>query len=272
MYAQENHRFFPVVSWQPTVGSMATLPPAYGGGGINPNEDAAGNDKERIWVDFLAKYLIKKETYSNPTTYALYQNSSVFWGCPAFNTAIFDPTGTYPSTALGSRRYSMSYGMQRLAIGPYRTGSGSTDTSLPSILGPKVGTTTTFTFADQGGVAGTWYKMEQWGRHGQSKALIFDSNGFSIVASGTWLKADEQSGVAKSQPAVMGMDYPLAGNPTGSTFISIDATRHISPTANKNKVMGSRGTNCLFVDGHAAPVTPREAWIACQGAGTDLTQ
>jgi len=274
MYAQENHRFFPVVSWQPANAALANVPREYGGSGaINPTEDSA-NDKERIWVDFLAKYLIKKETYSNPTIYAQFQNNSVFWGCPAFNQAIFDPNGTYPSpTIQGSRRYSMSYGMARMPIGPYRVGA-AIDPSWPTIAGPKLPNGQQLTnWADQGGTPGQWFKMEQWGRRGQNKGLIFDSNGFNVIASSIWKKADELAGAstpAKTQPGSMGLDYPTPSALTGM-YVTIDATRHISPTANLQKALQSRGANCLFVDGHAAPVTPREAYIAIWGAGADLT-
>jgi prepilin-type processing-associated H-X9-DG protein len=128
-------------------------------------------------------------------------------------------------------------------------------------------------YAEISATKGQFFKMEQWGRRGQGKALVMDSNGFNVVASGSWLKAHELAGSstpAQTQPGSMGIDYPATAL-TGS-YVNIDAARHAAPTANRQKIMQSRGTNCLFVDGHAAPVTPREAWIAMWGAGTDMTQ
>jgi prepilin-type N-terminal cleavage/methylation domain-containing protein/prepilin-type processing-associated H-X9-DG protein len=272
-YAQENKRYFPVVRWKPS--DQPTRPSSLGGGGINPADDPSFADEERIWVDYLAKYLIKKETYANPDRYLEYQNNSVLWGCPSFETGNFDKLAATDATGQ-SKRYSMSYGMSRYAIGPYRVGAGSTDTSLPPQVGSPVSINgTSFPMANLAEITtvpGQFFKMEQWGRRGQDKALVMDSNGFSIQTSTVWTKAHETANppTAKTQPAVMGMDYP-ASAPSGS-YISIDATRHIAPTANVSKVLKSRGTNMLFVDGHAQPVSPREAWIAVWGAGMDLTQ
>jgi prepilin-type processing-associated H-X9-DG protein len=36
--------------------------------------------------------------------------------------------------------------------------------------------------------------------------------------------------------------------------------------------MQTKGVNMLFVDGHANPVTPEEAWIAIRGGGIDIRQ
>jgi len=258
--------------WQPAA---SALPSVLGGGGIGATEDPDGNNSERIWVDFLAKYLIKKETYSNPKIYGQIQNGSVFWGCPAFNTALFEPTATYPSLAEGTKRYSMSYGMSRASLGPYKNTIYTDAAATPTAAAPVIINGTTYSLsniADISTVKGQFFKMEQWGRKGQGKGLVADSNGFNIHTSQNWSRADEAKPApnnAKTEPAFMGIDYPMAGI-TGS-YVMIDATRHLGQTANTVKIHQSRGANMLFVDGHAAPVTPREAWIAMWGGGIDST-
>ena len=258
-YAQENKRMFPVVRWTPLSGQIT---------------DPAPYNVERTWQDFISKYVHKKETGSDPDKYLEYQQGSVIWGCPSFSTDMFDKTDA-------NKRYSTGYGMSMYALGPYYNGTTNPKGQRLS-LGP-LGASVSFLARDVPGLTpvpsvysspgkGQFFKMEQWGRRGPEKGLIACSNGFDLVASGSWDKAAEQSltNVA-CQPASMGMTYPHPASITGS-FVSVDGTRHLAPTNDKKKVMKTRGTNMLFVDGHAAAVTPREAWIATYGGGTDISQ
>jgi prepilin-type N-terminal cleavage/methylation domain-containing protein len=169
MYAQENRRFFPVMRWQPNP----AVPSVLGGGGISATEDPDGNNKERVWIDFLGKYLVKKETFSNPKVYAQFQYSSVLWGCPSFDNSLFDPNDTYPSPIQGSKRYSMGYGMGRGSLGPYKN-STYTDVNAtpagPGGVAPVMINGTNYSIVNLADIHpsingnGQFFKMEQWGR------------------------------------------------------------------------------------------------------------
>jgi len=277
MYAQDNHRFFPVVRWCP--GPAANTSHPEWGPGVSSTESV--NTTERNWIDMLSKYLLKQPTYGDPKVYGLYQNTSVFWGCPAYSA------DNWVQTATNGQQNSLSYGMSLYPIGPYRNNSATLaavpDSALLSFggLGPAStgnvayianGASPIPAYA-QGGGKGQFFKMEQWGRHGQDKGIIADSNGFDLIASNNWTKADDLAAAANVgvEPAIFLMPYPhvIAGL---SSYISVDSTRHLAPTTDKKKALHQRGVNMLFVDGHATTVTPREAWIATMGGGMDTTQ
>lgn len=274
-YAQDNKRAFPVVRWAPSTGAVsnpASLRPEWGPGApSNETGSPTASTKERIWVDMIAKYVVKESTNGDPQVYKKYQYTSTFFGCPAFNTDNFDPTDT-----LG-KQYSMGYGMSMHALGPYSTVTAPGMTRFTQGLGAngltnlaniKPGATEPFYY----NAKGTFYKMEQWGRKGADKGLIADSNGFDLIASSAWLKADENAPTAQTQPASMGLAYPHPTSSLPTSYISVDASRHVAPTADKKKMLRTRGVNMLFVDGHANTINPREAWIAIVGGGTDITQ
>jgi len=268
-YAQDNKRFLPVTLWRP-VSAAPTWSVSE-----NPN-----NQTERTWIDMLSKYVLKQSTNGDPTLYAKYQNNSVFWGCPSFDVSLFDPA---PAIA-NLKHYSLGYGMSIYSIGPYQNtnapngtifsgGSRSTPFVNAAVMAP--GLTPSAFYAGSATVSGNFYKLEQWGRHSQDKGILADANGYDIVCSTNWNKSSERTTVDKTtppfvQPEVFGMVYPAAAAP-GSEYISVDASRHIAPTADKKKALNGNGVNMLFVDGHAQSITPRQAWIATFGGGTDST-
>ena len=254
MYAHENKRYFPVVRWRPPTGV------------IPADDPGISTPKERVWQDFIVKYLHKKESYNDLKQF---QNASALWGCPAFNwDVMFDET--HPD-----RKYSTGYGMSRFPVGPYQPAVTAGEGGIPLVVGGLFNVA----IIDQSSTPalnGQFFKMEQWGKRSAEKGLIMDSNGFDVHASVTakWNKAFEDVAGApnvKVQPASFGADYPYVGSQTGVNMLWADASRHLAPTNDKRKAIKSKGINMLFVDGHAAPVTPREAWNATVGGGVDAT-
>ena len=49
----------------------------------------------------------------------------------------------------------------------------------------------------------------------------------------------------------------------------VDGRRHMKPSATKLQTYNDRGLNMLFCDGHAAPVSVKEAWNAIHNPGSD---
>jgi prepilin-type N-terminal cleavage/methylation domain-containing protein/prepilin-type processing-associated H-X9-DG protein len=268
-YAQENRRFFPVVRWYPSSGSI-----------IAETTGLGANATDRTWMDLISPYLRKGTTGGDYTIYQKMQNSSVLWGCPAFNPLLSDPTGAT------IRKYSLGYGMSLYPAGPYRdllhTGPEYTPVSQggPATAvwayawvtpGQSPAAAPVGPYPNNGN--GTWYKMEVWGRRSQDRALLADSNGFDLIMSQSWPKSSETTTppTVLTQPLSMGMDYPHPST-LNPPYIAVDAMRHVAASSNKGKILKQRGVNMLFVDGHAASVTPREAWIAGYGGGRDMTQ
>ena len=270
LYAQENKRYFPVVRWRPPAGIIPSSDPSLSA------------PKERIWIDFLAKYLHKKEINNDYNNLKALQGASAFWGCPAYNQDSFDGTGAT------DRRYSVGYAMSIWAIGPYNTsGANPFTTGTPLTIAPGAPSATNRINAalideqPQAPLSFAWYgqffKMEQWGRKGQDKVLVADSSGFDLMTGRKkWTKNNENANPIpasmKCQPLSMGLDYPIAWDTsTTNDFVYVDGTRHLAATSDKRKVFKSKGVNCLYVDGHAAPASPREVFIGTYGAGYDLT-
>jgi len=273
-YAQENNRAFPVTRWYPGAAGVSPWGP-----GVSATESS--NTTDRTWIDMLAKYAIKVPTYGDYKIYGTYQYSSVFWGCPAYNVDNWDGTGAT------DRKYSLSYGMSQYPIGPFAnaaltaanggaptsTGGGFGNPGVSNYAAVYTGGTVPFSMTGAG--KGKFFKMEQWGRHSQDKGLLADAQGYDIICSANWDKAEENASPITNiytQPKSLGLDYPLTAAPAVGTYISVDATRHLAPTADKKKIIKGKGVNMLFVDGHATTVSPREAWIATWGGGTDTTR
>jgi prepilin-type processing-associated H-X9-DG protein len=230
-------------------------------------------------MDMISKYLQKQGTYGDYTLYGKMQNSSVLWGCPAFNTLMWDSSGATV------RKYSMGYGMSLYPSGPYRDLKHTGPEYTPVSVGGPATAVWNYAWVTPGQSPaaspvgpypnngnGNWFKMEAWGRRSQDRALLADSNGFDLIMSQSWSVAAETANppTVMTQPVSMGMDYPAATSMT-PPYIAVDAMRHVAASADKKKILKQRGVNMLFVDGHAAPVTPREAWIAAYGGGRDMT-
>ena len=243
-YAMENKRAFPVVEYSPPASQL--LP---------------GTPARRSWQDFLVKYLHKKDPDGNLIQY---QNGSVLWGCPSYDADTFwkdvDPGTAVFNLPTVPNKFNTGYGMQRYALAPHAP--------VPDMPAVKNGTAT-----DPGNTAmirdpslyGSFFKMEVWGKRGSDRALLADAITYDIVGASTWNNSD---------PAGTGSNEkrcdPFISGTTGRSWVSVDGTRHVAPTSNMKKIMNTKGVNMLFVDGHAASVTPEEAWIAIRGGGLDV--
>jgi prepilin-type N-terminal cleavage/methylation domain-containing protein/prepilin-type processing-associated H-X9-DG protein len=258
-YAQDNKRAFPVVEYWPPATQLSPWSP-----------------QRRPWQDFLVKYVHKKDpTYTgSPPSVALdsYRPNSVLWGCPAFDpdnwfSATIDP-GLNNFNVASPNKFNTGYGMSRFVLAPYTTLSPpppgfTTQRFVPDPNGPG-----NFAIFRDGGsprVEGQFFKMETWGKRAAERGLLADCNNYDLFGSAAWAKADMTANppTAKCDPFLK-----VQGDLTGS-YINVDGLRHTAPTANRKKILTAKGVNMLFVDGHATPVSPEEAWIAVRGGGMD---
>jgi prepilin-type N-terminal cleavage/methylation domain-containing protein/prepilin-type processing-associated H-X9-DG protein len=250
-YAQENKRAFPIVEYSPPP---ATIVPT-------------GAPTRRPWTDYLVKYIHKKDPDTSATVVDMgkYRTNSTLWGCPSYEQDTFyQPTVDPGTTAAwaGPNKWNTGYGMHRFAIAPYADSFVSPPPNVPQ---KKNGTATvpgTLAVMRDASLFGVYYKMEKWGIRAAERGLIADSNNYDIYASPTWIKTNNKL----CDPF---LTYPIAA---ADTFITVDGARHLAPGSNQKKVFAAKGVNMLFVDGHAASVTPEEAWIAIRGGGIDCRQ
>jgi len=265
MYAQDYQRAYPVVYWNPGAG-FAT----------------SGTAAQKPWQDFLVKYLQKSDptvltTPAGAADILKFRENSVIWGCPSYISDAYVSLTAAPA-ANAPNVFNSGYGMSRFALAPYADGGNQGPSASAGVQRPglPVGTGNVATVNPQNSPAaqwGTFMKMEQWGRRGAEKGIVADSNTFDLtyVSSGA---------VTRSTLGFQPFATPI------SNRVDVDAVRHLSPTAlsgavptsnadgrwgTYNKVKASRGVNMLFVDGHAASVSPIEAWVAIRGGGSNYS-
>lgn len=267
MYAQDNSRAYPVAYWAPGVNVIP------------------GTASVRPWQDFLVKYVHKKESAvksvggTDAADLSSYQQSgsSVLFGCPQFTfEANYDPNALPSGGA--ANMFNSGYGMNIYGMAPYQITGGPPEwqatqkqpgtTNLTNNPGNFALINSTATGA--GGLPayyGQFIKMEQWSRRGATKALLADSNTFAMIHyRGT------TTGNAPSKSTITFQPLSQANPATVTNRVDVDGFRHLAPTNDRKKGINAKGVNMLFADGHAASVTPIEAWIAIFGAGSDYMQ
>jgi prepilin-type N-terminal cleavage/methylation domain-containing protein/prepilin-type processing-associated H-X9-DG protein len=255
-YAQDNKRAFPVVEYWPAATQLSPWSP-----------------QRRPWTDFLVKYVHKKES-TNPVALDQYRPNSVLWGCPSFDADNWwrdvDP-GTGVTNPATPSKFNTGYGMSRYVLAPYSALNPPppgyvTQKFTSDPAGP--GNFALFRDGSSPKVDGQFFKMETWGKRGAERALIADCNTYDLFGGSTWNKIDEDG----SNPAAKCDPFLKVQADLSGSFINVDGLRHMAPTASKKKILTAKGVNMLFCDGHAAPVTPAEAWIAVRGGGMDIRQ
>ena len=252
-YAQDNKRAFPVVEYWPKATELSPWSP-----------------QRRPWTDFLVKYVHKRDP-SNPIALEQFKSNSVLWGCPSYDAdnwfaAATDPAAT--TTQLSApNKFNTGYGMSRYVLAPYTNLSPAPAGYTFQKFFPDANGPGNFAIFRDGAsptrLEGQFFKMETWGKRGAERALIADSNNYDLFGSSAWAKADMTANppTAKCDPFLTALS---------GSYINVDGLRHTAPTANKKKILSVKGVNMLFCDGHAAPVTPEEAWIAVRGGGMDI--
>lgn len=238
LYAIDNKTWWPIVKWRPEAGKVA-----------------AGDPETKTWQDFLFPYLHKgtalplgsfrsdmtlaKEVRSDLSAL---RGQSALWGCPSFRgDEFFDP-----KSDVG--RYSTGYGMNYYPSAPFPS-FGFFSTAAGSA-------TLCFYDAPPGTIRGRFYKQKDWGRNGSNRCVVADSNQF-------WLNCTSNQHFRSNFSCDPHLNFL-------GTFIRADGARHLANGASRAKVLQGRGINMLFADGHAAAVTPYDAYNATIGGGSDI--
>jgi len=234
MYAMENKGMYPAV--RDSVNQYTSK----------------GVKAERRWTDLLAKYLNKKgSTFETNADLAAIRSGSVLWGCPEWAKS-FDYNAA-ASAGSGEMVYN-GYGMQ------YYPGFFEHDYSDP--YNAYRGTTPTRV---------GYFKQTFWGRRGSDRLLVADSvqDIIALPSSVALAKMATYTTYQGFNTKAVGF-MPYIQSATTSDDFVIDS-RHMKPGTPKAAAINMKSINALFCDGHAASVSPREAFNAIHNPGQDTT-
>jgi prepilin-type N-terminal cleavage/methylation domain-containing protein/prepilin-type processing-associated H-X9-DG protein len=156
---------------------------------------------------------------------------SVLWGCPEW-TRSSDRIGTSTDFA---NRVRLGYGMQYYPTYFYDSNTAAL-AYIPS---------------------GKYVKGAKWRVRGAERGLVADSVTHVISTP-----------PAFSVSATAWQPFNGAA-PSGGFYV--DGSRHAKPGTSKHQTAHNRYMNMLFCDGHASPVSVKEAWNAIHNPGQDLT-
>jgi prepilin-type processing-associated H-X9-DG protein len=97
-----------------------------------------------------------------------------------------------------------------------------------------------------------------------------------------WTKSSDRGLIADAIAHILGTSAPPFNENVGKWqpfdplaavpgYIYVDGNRHGSPKATKFQTYTKPSLNMLFCDGHASPVSVKEAWNAIHNPGDDKT-
>lgn len=193
-------------------------------------------DVERRWYDLIAKYIssAKIDAYTDIKSI---REKSVIWGCPEWSRTDFQVSS--------ADNYRPGYGMN------YYTDNYFVNTTTSKFL-------TDYTYILANRSRGLYVKPNKFSKRASEKGLIIDSMtqivnipgfatyDYSAVVAGGW------------QPGPASDPYTNA-----SKAFYVDASRHAKPGAPKSDT--AKTMNMLYMDGHAGPVSVKDAWEAFTG-------
>jgi prepilin-type N-terminal cleavage/methylation domain-containing protein/prepilin-type processing-associated H-X9-DG protein len=200
----------------------------------------------RRWTDIIAKYISKQgANFTTQADIAKIRYNSVLWGCPEWAKA-YEYNPNAPAT--DAENVYNGYGMQYYPS-YWEDGKGMGLAQYSRSPQTAAGALTS-----QG-----YIKQSTWGRKGSDRLLIADSV-WDIIAVG----AAKWDATTQFQP----YDKPAF---VTTPYITVE-TRHLKQGTRKEAAMKTAGVNALFCDGHAATITPKDAWNAIKNPGRDGTQ
>jgi prepilin-type processing-associated H-X9-DG protein len=201
---------------------------------------------ERRWYDLLAKYVTGRgKDIENFADIEKIRENSVLWGCPewARNAQYVDPLDKWRPG------YGMSYyTRQFFRLAPVDSTKAFAEE---------------FAYVTSG--RGTYVKQSKWAdRKSSEVGVIIDSMTHIVQVPGFPTYTWAQTRTGGWQPGAGTTASQIYTN--GGTAFYVDASRHAKRVIPGNRQNDrERDMNMLFVDGHVAPVSVREAWTAITG-------
>jgi len=204
----------------------------------------AGDDiyhaaEEHRWPDLIAPFVSSTQQFKYSNLEEIRANS-VIWGCPEWVRTFEHGTGLGDKVRVG-------YGMNFLCA--YYDGDKTIAYLYNNGADPNPRSDARMAYT----------KQTQWTKAAE-RGLIADSITHVL---------DIGDSINSSSP-MFPFDYNMnstGGIPAGCLYV--DVTRHLKPGVTKAQAYKQKGANMLFCDGHAVPVSPREAWNAIHNPGSD---
>jgi len=204
--------------------------------------------RDRRWHDMIAKYIHAK-VEMNPigtqnSTWEtqmwspeIRDGNSLLWGCPAWNRAIVNTSGTI--TINGA--YYNGYLMNKFPLAPNDFVGGV----------PVQRNTNSVTTAATGVVTGSYFKQSKYTRASE-RALLTEAIHPYEMATYVWPFQPEK-------PTLVFPQRPT-NNYTAPAFFTLDFNRHSKQAMGTSQTAPSM--NVLYCDGHAGTASAREAFRA----------
>lgn len=190
-------------------------------------------NEERRWPDLVAPYVANKQDWKYDDLEEIRANS-VIWGCPEWTKTTDFNAGNFAD------KVRVGYGMQYYPS--FFTDGGKLENLAYIRPDGK----------------GRYTKMVEWTKAAE-RGLIADSITHIIGTPDTF---------SASSP-IFPYDYNGGSGTIPAGTFYVDARRHLKTSASKKDAWNGRGINMLFCDGHAASVSPREAWNSIHNPGED---
>jgi prepilin-type processing-associated H-X9-DG protein len=231
LYAIDNHGYYPAA------------------------RDRTADDKRakesHSWTDLIAKYMNGTRGLVDYTDIAKVRRNSVIWGCPEWTRSHDFDAG---SSEFDAPNVYTGYGMQYYPTYWDRDAQSPSAERLRHLAYRVVG-------ADGTVQREGFVKESIWTRRPSSDRLLIADAQWDIIGSGP----DQFSSAEKIQP------FDPLPPPYPSNYLIVDC-RHMKPGTPKRAAMnGGKFINALFCDGHAATISPRQAWNAIHNPGQDNT-
>ena len=185
------------------------------------------------WPDQIARYIAANKNIAYDRL-DLMRERSVLWGCPEWIKSSDRVGGTVDGFA---DRVRLGYGMQYYPI-------DRKEQNL-AYIGPPFGRYTS---------------GAKWRVHGTERGLVADSITHILEVPDTLSLS-----TTRWQPFDGGSGGYVPGG------VNVDSTRHARQGTTKQMSANNRYMNMLFCDGHATPVSVKEAWNAIHNPGEDKT-
>jgi prepilin-type N-terminal cleavage/methylation domain-containing protein/prepilin-type processing-associated H-X9-DG protein len=259
MYAAANKGFWPCA-----VHDWGCIAPSTGG---YPNPGSPWlplpTGRQLRWQDRLLPYISNitdVEDYKEIATKVpndFLRSSSVLWGCPAYRLQDgWNNTNTIDDQVRNG--YAMN-------VYPELPGP-STNKFKPYVQGTNPPFTYSLAVTNQ---AGRYYKAVEW-KKASDRLLLGEGLAYFIQMNPT---ARLASGFNPAIHYWWPFDNTVTLNATtnqweNNTYFWVESTRHAPPNATRQQTYNNAYMNALFCDGHAAPVSVKEAWQAiCDPGG-----
>lgn len=211
----------------------------------------ASTDNWHSWTDLIEKYMVKGRIDPKYDNYygvgnSAKRRSSVLWGCPEW-TKSFDYNAA--AAVSSSENVYTGYGMSQYPDSDkyFIYGDATMNASSTAVSGTNNYNRTGY------------YKAVIWKRNGGGQRLLICDAQWDQITVGRVAWTDSMNIWPYDTTAINAFTNPIC---------TVDC-RHMKPGTTKARALQQTCVNVLYCDGHAAPATPRQAFVALRSPGRE---